>query len=246
MNSKHSSFHGKNVSTNEFSADRDIYKFKVIMLGNISVGKTAIMNRITENKFSSDYNCTVGVETKTKPIQIDKNTLAELQIWDTCGEERFKSVTRQYYRDKQGIVLVFDLTDKKSFNALNKWIEDVKTYADEEFELIVVGNKFDLIKDSEEREITQEEIENLMGSFDLTLEYIEVSAKEDFNINDLFLTLATNLVKKADRNDNQTNSQFKKSMASGISTSVISYDKSGMEIVFDKPYKSKKKNKGCC
>ena len=83
--------------------DRVVYRFKVILLGDIAVGKTSILSRFVEENFSSEYKCNVGVEFKVKSLFIDEQTGADLQIWDTCGEERFRTVTRQYYRDSYGI-----------------------------------------------------------------------------------------------------------------------------------------------
>ena len=83
--------------------DRIIYRFKVILLGDIAVGKTSILSRFVDNKFTNEYKCNVGVEYKVKSLFLDESTGADLQIWDTCGEERFRTLTRQYYRDAYGI-----------------------------------------------------------------------------------------------------------------------------------------------
>jgi small GTP-binding protein len=83
--------------------EREVYRFKVILLGEIAVGKTSIMTRFVDDKFSNEYKCNVGVEYKVRSLIIDDTTCADLQIWDTCGEERFRTLTRQYYRDALGI-----------------------------------------------------------------------------------------------------------------------------------------------
>ena len=85
-----------------YNMDRAFYRFKTILLGNIAVGKTSILSRFVDNKYKTDYVCSVGVEFKVKSIFIDDNTAADLQIWDTCGQEKFKTITRQYYRDTNG------------------------------------------------------------------------------------------------------------------------------------------------
>ena len=95
--------------------DRVIYRFKVILLGDIAVGKTSILSRFVDEKYTSEYRCNVGVEFKVKSLYLDEKTGADLQIWDTCGEERFRTITRQYYRDTSGIILVFDSTNRNSF-----------------------------------------------------------------------------------------------------------------------------------
>ncbi len=84
-------------------SDRTMYRFKAILLGNVYVGKTSILNRFVDSKFKHDYMCSVGVEFKVKSIFINENTAADLQIWDTTGQEKFKTITRQYYRDTNGM-----------------------------------------------------------------------------------------------------------------------------------------------
>lgn len=97
------SSHLNNTSTNDSVVfDRTIYRFKVILLGDIAVGKTSILSRFIEEKYTSEYKCNVGVEFKVKSIYLDEKSGADLQIWDTCGEERFRSLTRQYYRNSSG------------------------------------------------------------------------------------------------------------------------------------------------
>lgn len=86
--------------------DRVVYRFKVILLGDIAVGKTSILSRFVDDKFTSEYKCNVGVEFKVKSLYLDESTGADLQIWDTCGEERFRTITRQYYRDSHGKIKI--------------------------------------------------------------------------------------------------------------------------------------------
>ncbi len=88
--------------------DRIVYRFKVILLGDIAVGKTSILSRFVEDKFTSEYKCNVGVEFKVKSLFLDETTGADLQIWDTCGEERFRVITRQYYRDTCGNCFIYN------------------------------------------------------------------------------------------------------------------------------------------
>ena len=81
---------------------RTVYRFKIILLGDVSVGKTAILSKFTSNKIDLNHICTVGVEYKLKSIFLDDKTAADLQLWDTCGQERYKTITRNYYRDTNG------------------------------------------------------------------------------------------------------------------------------------------------
>ena len=114
------------------------------MLGDVAVGKTSILTRYVDNEFKSAYNCTIGVEYKIKKIKIDKITEAELKIWDTCGSEKYRTITRQYYLDTQGVVLVFDLTNRETFEKVNVWLNDLKENVPTDYCVILVGNKSDI------------------------------------------------------------------------------------------------------
>ena len=107
---------------------KEIFNFKIILLGDIAVGKTSILSRFCTNTYSSDYKCSIGVEFKVKSLNVDQSTIADLKIWDTCGDERYRAVTRQYYKESKGVILVFDLTNKESFKKLDFWIEDVTPF----------------------------------------------------------------------------------------------------------------------
>lgn len=95
--------------------DYQRYMFKIILLGNIAVGKTCLLSYFVDNVFRTEYTCTVGVDFKVKTVSIEPDKKIDLQIWDTSGEERFKTITKQYYRDASGILIIFDVTNEKSF-----------------------------------------------------------------------------------------------------------------------------------
>ena len=173
----------------DVSIDRTIYKFKVILLGESSVGKTSILNRFVGNKFTETYKCTVGVELKMKSILLDPYTSAELKIWDTCGEEKFQSVTRQYYNNTNGIVLLYDLSNKKTFNSLNKWLNEIRNYAPKNSVVIIVGNKVDL-----ERTVSHDDAITFANNENIS--YLEVSAKNGINIELIFEKLCKEMVIK--------------------------------------------------
>ena len=169
---------------------KDIFNFKIILLGDIAVGKTSILSRFCTNTYSSDYKCSIGVEFKVKSLNVDQSTIAVLKIWDTCGDERFRAVTRQYYKESKGVILVFDLTNKESFKKLDFWIEDVRVNSPEEASIVLVGNKSDLV---DQRKITQKEIADFANK--KKLDFLEVSAKTGSNISLLFENLSTKLIK---------------------------------------------------
>ena len=155
-------------------------KLKIILVGDVAVGKTSIIGRYMNNKFYEEYKCTVNAEQQTKIIKEDASTSLKLNIWDTVGQEKFRSLTRQYYRDCHGAIIVFDITKKKTFDYVFTWIQEIKNYGNEDTVIMILGNKSDL---SEEREISQKEIKDqLNGEYF----YSEVSAKNGNNISMAF------------------------------------------------------------
>ena len=154
-------------------------EFKVILLGDTNVGKTSILYKFIDGTFLNKVSSTINVEFKTQKLKIDKNLYAVLSIYDTAGQERYRSITRQYYHDANGIILVFDLTNENSFTKLNSWIKDINENAGN-VEVILVGNKSDL----EDRKITKYKAE--IFAKEKNVKYIETSAKEGTNILLLF------------------------------------------------------------
>lgn len=216
--------------------DRIVYRFKVILLGDIAVGKTSILSRFVEDKFTMEYKCNVGVEFKVKSLFLDEKTGADLQIWDTCGEERFRTITRQYYRDTYGVILIFDLTNKNSFEKLSTWLEDINEYGPKEISIILIGNKSDLI---EERKILFNEAYNFANKHNL--QYIEVSAKTGNNVGLLFEHLTKAMVKRENENEKKRKKKGK------IDKSHVTANKT---ITLDNTMKLENENhtsnNGCC
>ena len=210
---------------------KDIFNFKIILLGDIAVGKTSILSRFCTNTYSSDYKCSIGVEFKVKSLNVDQSTIADLKIWDTCGDERFRAVTRQYYKESKGVILVFDLTNKDSFKKLDFWIEDVRVNSPEEASIVLVGNKSDLV---DQRKITQKEIADFANK--KKLDFLEVSAKTGSNISLLFENLSTKLI-KIEKERQLHDSEDKKE----LSDSKVLKKESLLNVK-----KEKEKDIGCC
>lgn len=177
---------------------KQVYKFKVALLGNVAVGKTSILNRYVDNKYSKDYHCNVGVEFKVKSVSVNQNTIADLKIWDTCGDEKFRAITKQYYRDAHGIILVYDLTQRETYDKLNDWIKMIKETVTEDPVIILVGNKLDT---GDQRKVTTAEGQIMANRNEL--EYLEVSAKTGSNVFLIFEKLASELVNKQLQNDKE-------------------------------------------
>lgn len=167
-----------------------IHCFKILTIGESGVGKTCILRRFVENKFLKNHLATIGIDFKTKNIEID-GTPIKLKIWDTAGQERFRNITNQYYKGADGIILVFDVTDQKSFEKIKEWMSQIKanTQADQ-IGLVLLGNKCDI----EPRTISKNDGEEL--GKELGIEYYETSAMKGDGIAQAFEFLAKNILTK--------------------------------------------------
>ena len=163
--------------------NKESYSIKIILLGDVSVGKTAIINRYIDGKFDDNYSCTINVQSRKKKISFNQDISIEMSIWDTCGEEKYRALTRQYYRESNGILLVFDLSNNKTFLNLKKWIKEIKEVAPKNVIVILAGNKVDL-----KRDVNKEEVEKF--SEENNLIYYEISAKDGINVDFAFENLA--------------------------------------------------------
>jgi small GTP-binding protein len=220
---------------NEF--EKKIYDFKVILLGNSSVGKTSILERFISKKFSEFQRCTINVECKKKSILLDPTTSAELSIWDTAGEEKFRALTKNYYRDAQGILLLYDINDRKTFLDLNKWIIDIyEICKKEEISIILVGNKIDL-----ERNVKKDEIIQFAEKYGF--QQFEVSAKNGINIDLIFEKLAEEMVEKFEnKEDNNDENEEKEEEEEKNEQNENETNKENVISIFPKIIENKKTN----
>ena len=159
-------------------------------MGDSGVGKSCIILRYIENNFSTNLMNSIGVDFKLKNIELD-NKKIKLQIWDTAGQERFRTITTSYYKGAHAILIVFDITDRESFEHVRNWMADIDKFAKEGVLRILVGNKCDLENSRQVKKEEGNEIANKYG-----IKYIETSAKETTNIEDLFISTAKNLLSK--------------------------------------------------
>ena len=192
--------------------------FKILLLGDAGVGKSSIIMRYTKNEFNSNMVSSIGVDFKSKDVIVN-NKKIKLQIWDTAGHERFKTITTSYYRGAHGIVTVFDLTDRESYEHIEKWLSEINKYAKENVLRFLIGNKSDLIY---KRKVPYEEVMALANK--LNISYIETSAKDASNINEFFETATKYYLSKYD---------FKKDQ-----------DRKGVSLDINKLKGNKRK--GCC
>ncbi|OHS97216.1 Ras-related protein Rab-4B [Tritrichomonas foetus] len=164
--------------------------FKFIIIGSSGVGKTAILKRLVEDTFSSDSQSTIGVEFDSTVIEVDGQQI-KLQIWDTAGQERFRSIAKAYFRNAVGVILVFDITERKTFDDVNMWLNDVHSLCDPTAVCILIGNKADL---ADNRVVTLAEAEQFAQHHQLN--YLETSAQNGENINEAFTKVATQIYRK--------------------------------------------------
>ena len=163
--------------------------FKILILGDSGVGKSSLFLRYTKNEFKADMRSTIGVEFGLKFLKIEDFQL-KIQIWDTAGMERYRSITNAYYKGAKGVIIVYDICRKKSFENVDNWIEDFKSKADEDAVILLIGNKCDLI---ESREVTMEEAERKAQKNQYG--FMETSAKDNNNVEKAFETLFEEIVK---------------------------------------------------
>ena len=175
------------------------YIFKIILIGSSSVGKSSILQRYIQKVFNESYSCTIGVDFFMKSLDIGDKSI-KMQLWDTAGTEKFRSITTGYYRGANAAFIVFDLTSKQSFECLNEWIENYYKYSDPNSEknVVLIGNKCDLV---DRREITQEEIDKFIK--DNNIMYYETTAKTGQNIDECFYFIAEKLVKEFENKENE-------------------------------------------
>jgi len=159
------------------------YLFKYIIIGDTGVGKSCLLLQFTDKRFRTDHDLTIGVEFGARLVNID-NKHIKLQIWDTAGQESFRSITRSYYRGATGALLVYDISRRDTFTHLTRWLEEARQNANPNMVIMLIGNKSDL----ERREVSYEEGEKFAKENDLI--FMETSAKTASNVEEAFIGTA--------------------------------------------------------
>eukprot|EP00026_Physarum_polycephalum_P013657 Phypoly_transcript_14082.p1 GENE.Phypoly_transcript_14082~~Phypoly_transcript_14082.p1 ORF type:complete len:213 (+),score=30.18 Phypoly_transcript_14082:68-706(+) len=166
------------------------FLFKYIIIGDTGVGKSCLLLQFTDKRFQPVHDLTIGVEFGARMITIDGKQI-KLQIWDTAGQESFRSITRSYYRGAAGALLVYDITRRETFNHLTNWLEDAKTHANSNMTIILVGNKSDL---EHRRAVSFEEGSAFAKEHGLI--FLETSAKTAANVEEAFINTARKIYEK--------------------------------------------------
>ena len=174
--------------------------FKIIIVGDSGVGKTNIMTKYIKNEFSEKFKVTIGVDFFSKEFDIEGHKI-KAQIFDTAGQERFRSLIVNYYKGAKGAFIVYDITSENSFNAIDNWVSNIRAFADKKIILILIGNKSDLEKI---RKVSKEKGEEKAKG--LGLAFLETSALNGENLEKAFELMINEIYKKG-KEDKITNAQ---------------------------------------
>ena len=158
--------------------------YKVLLLGDWSVGKTCLLMRYMDNTFTEMHLSTIGIDSKVKIVNLKEGLDAKIQIWDTAGQERYKTIAKSYIKGANGILLVYDVTQRASFEGIKNWIKQIKDQVSSRVSVVLIGNKTDLV---DKREVKTEEGEELGKEYNY--QFFETTAKDGININEAFEAL---------------------------------------------------------
>jgi len=166
------------------------YMFKVLLLGDAGVGKTSLMWRFSDDVFNHTYISTIGIDFKLRTIDVQGQKV-RLQVWDTAGQERFHAISVSYYRTAAGIMLVYDITRRCSFENIAKWLRKIDEHAKEDVIKLLIGNKCDM---EQPRAVMREEGEKLADEYDMP--FFETSAKENESIKEAFECIVEEIMER--------------------------------------------------
>ncbi|KAJ5070763.1 ras-related protein rab-1a [Anaeramoeba ignava] len=190
------------------------YRINIVLIGDSGVGKTSLLIRYFDGTFTEPYNTTIGVEFKIKTIEMNEK-IYKFLVWDTAGAERFRAVTRSYYRGAHGIMVIYDVTNQDSFDNLKIWIQQIQAFANDNVNIMLIGAKSDLVSKKVIDTETGEKFAEQLG-----IPFFETSSKENINVNEAFETFFKQVgtravqtndpnIKNQNKNQNQNQNQNK-------------------------------------
>ena len=211
------------------------YLLKYIIIGDAAVGKSNLLLRYAHGQFKPEYQLTIGVEFGAKNIQIN-NQVFRIQIWDTAGQENFRSITRAYYKNSVCALVVYDISSRDSFNNVSTWIEDCKNQSPKTIFMVLVGNKCDL---NDKRQVSIEEGRELAEKNNMM--FFETSAKDGINVDEIFLNSAHEISTKISQGfyDLQNDT-------CGIKKGINRNNNQQLHLGGDQPNNNRGNTGGCC
>lgn len=165
------------------------YLFKLLLIGDSGVGKSCLLLRFADDTYTETYISTIGVDFKIRTVEIDGKVI-KLQIWDTAGQERFRTITSSYYRGAHGIIVVYDVTEPDTFQAVERWMSEIERFAGPEVNKMLVGNKSDMVS---KKQVDYSQAKEFADS--LNIPFFETSAKDNQNVEQAFLDLTRDIKK---------------------------------------------------
>eukprot|EP00697_Spironema_sp_BW2_P001709 gnl/Spiro4/12297_TR6481_c0_g1_i1.p1 gnl/Spiro4/12297_TR6481_c0_g1~~gnl/Spiro4/12297_TR6481_c0_g1_i1.p1 ORF type:complete len:211 (+),score=43.62 gnl/Spiro4/12297_TR6481_c0_g1_i1:37-633(+) len=159
------------------------FLFKLLLVGDSGVGKSCLLMRFADETYTDSYISTIGVDFKIRTVELEGKTI-KLQIWDTAGQERFKTITCSYYRGAHGIIVVYDVTEQKSYENVRTWLGEIAKYAGQNVNKLLVGNKCDLVEQQQVPTAVAKSFADSLG-----IHFLETSAKTAANVENAFFTM---------------------------------------------------------
>ena len=173
--------------------------YKILLLGDSTVGKTCFLLRYVDDSFLDLHMATIGLDYRLKTLILEEQKIVKVQLWDTAGQDKFRAITRNYYKGASGIILIFDVTNIKSYENIKKWINEIKEEISEKVAIVLIGNKVDNVQ---ERKISKEQGDKLAS--EIGVKFFETSAKTGEGINESVFFL----VKKIFENDPEVKNKY--------------------------------------
>ena len=221
---------------NQDPGDSDL-NFKIIIIGDSSVGKSCLALKATKGTFDSLYTPTVGFEFLTFFVKIEDSNI-KLQIWDTCGQEVYRSLIGSFYRNSSLAIIVYSIDNPNSFNSIETWLNELKTKGNPDITIFLVGNKADL---EDKRQITKEMANDTCDSHNIKF-FLETSAKTGFNAQNVFIRAAKELyLIHLEYKDRSTRPSSIVPLSS-----PYQQDMNGNNFMLDDEEEKPRKKKGCC
>ncbi|KAL4498544.1 hypothetical protein ABPG72_019662 [Tetrahymena utriculariae] len=204
------------LTQSELNVQNIGFLIKTIIVGDASVGKSSILKRFTSNDFQDTYNATIGLEFESKDVTIQSDNQEDsskitLQIWDTAGQESFRSIVKSFYRNSAAVLLVYDTKKRKTFDGLKNWIQEIKENSHNDVIIVLIGNKMD--GEQDEVEVKEKEIQELLQNHSLAIHFY-TSALNNYNIEQSFKYVATEVYNRFIKDKSQLKNGFRQSTRS--------------------------------